>query len=226
MPKELRVLIEEAPKGKRWVAIAADWPGLERNGKSEAEAVAKLESYLPRYLKVARRAGLDKDLEGQTRTTVVARHKGTGSTDFWGISFAPSGEDREPVDDATFERRLALLRASWAEFDEVAARVSEDLRPGARGGGRSRDAIIRHVLVVEGEDFAKRVKALTDFEDPATRTPAHRKAHRERYIEAMRQWHREGKPLGSWTLLYLLRHSAYHVLDHTWEMEDRDLTAG
>jgi hypothetical protein len=22
-----------------------------------------------------------------------------------------------------------------------------------------------------------------------------------------------------------LRHTAYHVLDHTWEMEDRDLTA-
>ena len=23
---------------------------------------------------------------------------------------------------------------------------------------------------------------------------------------------------------YLLRHTAYHVLDHTWEMQDRDLT--
>jgi hypothetical protein len=34
----------------------------------------------------------------------------------------------------------------------------------------------------------------------------------------------EGKPLGKWTIPYLLRHTAYHVLDHTWEMQDRDLT--
>jgi hypothetical protein len=40
----------------------------------------------------------------------------------------------------------------------------------------------------------------------------------------MRQWRANDKPLGKWTVLYLLRHSAYHVLDHTWEMEDRDLS--
>lgn len=225
MADELRVLIEEAPKGKRWVAIAGDWPGLERNGKSEAEAVAKLKAYVLRYMSTAERAGLGKELETQAdRPRVVAHHTGTGSTDFWGISFAPSAEDREPVDDATFERRLALLRAAWAEFDDVAARVSADLRPGARGGGRTRDAIIRHVLVVEGEDFAKRVKAPTDFEDPASRTPGHRAFHRDRFVDAMRQWRVEDRPLGKWTVLYLLRHSAYHVLDHTWEMQDRDLT--
>ena len=40
----------------------------------------------------------------------------------------------------------------------------------------------------------------------------------------MRAWYEEGKPLGNWTIPYLLRHTAYHVLDHTWEMQDRDLT--
>jgi len=224
MGNELRVLIEEAPKGKRWVAIAADWPGLERNGKSEDDAVARLQSYIPRYQSVARRAGLVAEFDKQTAPTIAGRHTGTGSTDFWGISFAPSDEDREAVDDATFEQRLALLRAAWAEFDDVAARVSEELRPGVRGGGRDRDHIIRHVLVVEGEDFAKRVGALTDFEDPASRTPGHRAFHRDRFVDAMRQWRADDKPLGKWTLLYLLRHSAYHVLDHTWEMEDRDLS--
>jgi hypothetical protein len=222
----LRVLIEEPPKGKRWVAIAADWPGLERNGKSADDAIAKLTSYLPRYLRVAQRAGLGTDFKRQTKPTVVAQHTGTGSTDFWGISFAPSAEDHEPMDDAEFERRLVLLRAAWAEFDEVAARVSEELRPGVRGGGRSRDAIIRHVLVVEGSDFAARVKAPSDFEDPASRTMAHRKRHRERFLEALREWRVENKPIGrTWTLPYLLRHTAYHVLDHTWEMQDRDLSA-
>src|SRR5687768_5544689 len=37
----LRVLIEQPTRGKRWVAVAADWPGLERGGKTEDEAVEK-----------------------------------------------------------------------------------------------------------------------------------------------------------------------------------------
>lgn len=226
MAKQLRVIMEEPPKGKRWVAIAADWPGLERNGKSADDAVAKLTSYLPRYLKVAHRAGLGSDFRGQTKPTIVGRYMGTGSTDFWGISFAPSGEDHAPIDEPEFERRLALLQGAWAEFDETAARVSEELRPGVRGGGRSRDAIIRHVLVVEGSDFAARVNAETDFEDPASRTPARRKKHRARFVKQLREWRPENNPIGrTWTLSYLLRHSAYHVLDHTWEMQDRDLSA-
>jgi hypothetical protein len=222
--RKLRVLIEQAPKGKRWVAVAGDWPGLERNGKSEDEAVAKLVSYRPRYAAVAKRAGRAADFDSQTEPHVIERYTGTGSTDFWGISFAPSGEDREQVDDATFEQRLALLRAAWSEFDDVAARVSPELRPGVRGGGRTRDQIVRHVLVVEGSDFSRRVGAETDFEDPERRTPADRAVHRDRFVEAMREWRAADKPLGKWTIPYLLRHSAYHVLDHTWEMEDRDLT--
>ena len=226
MAKQLRVLIEEPPKGKRWVAIAADWPGLERNGKSAEDAIAKLTTYLPRYLKVAERAGLGTDFQRETKPTVVGRHTGTGSTDFWGISFAPSDEDHKPIAEAEFERRLALLQAAWAEFDDTAARVSEELRPGVRGGGRSRDAIIRHVLVVEGSDFSARVKEETDFEDPAKRTVAHRKKHRARYLKALRGWRPDNQPIGrTWTLSYLVRHAAYHVLDHTWEMQDRDLSA-
>src|SRR3954452_15834237 len=224
MSSEMRVLIEEAPKGKRWVAIAGDWPGLERNGKSEDEAIAKLMSYMPRYLAVAERAGLSTELERETEPTVVERFTGTGSTDFWGISFAPSAEDKRAITDEVFERRLSLLRAAWAEFDETVARVSDELRPGPRGGGRDRDRIVRHVLVVEGEDFAKRVNALTAFEDPESRTSERINAHRAQFADAMREWRAQDKPLGKWTIPYLLRHAAYHVLDHTWEMQDRDLT--
>lgn len=204
------------------MAVAAGWAGLERNGKTEDEAVAKLSSYLPRYAAVARRAGLEEEFASRTDPKVVDRYTGTGSTDFWGISFAPSAEDREPLDDATFERRIALLRAAWAEFDEVGARVSADLALGPRGGGRSRDEIIGHVVRVESGDFARRVGVPEPSEWQQLLPLKNRNAHRDRFVEAMRGWRAEDRPLGKWTIPYLLRHSAYHVLDHAWEMEDRD----
>ena len=222
MTSRLRVLIEEPTRGKRWVAVAADWPGLERGGKTEDLAVEKLVAYVPRYLPVAKRVRLGSDLAKQTDVEIIGRYPGVGSTDFWGISFAPSPLDREPFDAPTFDRQARLLRAAWAEFDETAARVSAELRLGVRGGGRSRDRIVRHVLAQEGGDFSKRVKAESQLEDLLT--PDGLAEHRDRFVGAMRAWYAEGKPLGSWTIPYLLRHTAYHVLDHTWEMQDRDLT--
>jgi len=219
---QLRVLVEKPTRGKRWIAIAADWPGLERGGKTEKEAVEKLARYVPRYLPVAKRVRLGSELATQTDPHVIGRYKGVGSTDFWGISFAPSPLDRAPFDAPLFERKVRLLRAAWAEFDQTAARVSAELRPGVRGGGRSRDLLVRHVMATEGGDFSKRVKARSELED--LRTPVQLARHRDRFVEAMRAWYAEGKPLGNWTIPYLLRHTAYHVLDHTWEMQDRDLT--
>ncbi len=222
MANRLRVLVEQPTRGKRWVAVAADWPGLERGGKTEDQALEKLAAYVPRYLPVATRVRLGSELETQTEVDVIGRYPGTGSTDFWGISFAPSPLDREPFDAPAFDRQVRLLRSAWAELDETAARVSAELRPGARGGGRSRDGIVRHVLANEGGDFSKRVQAKSELEDLLT--PGGLAHHRDRYVEAMRAWYAEGKPLGKWTIPYLLRHTAYHVLDHTWEMQDRDLT--
>ena len=167
MTSQLRVLVEQPTRGKRWVAVAADWPGLERGGKTEDEAVEKLARYVPRYLPVAKRARLGSELATQTDLEIIGRYPGVGSTDFWGISFAPSPLDREPFDAPTFDRQVRLLRAAWAEFDETAARVSAELRPGARGGGRSRDRIVRHVLANEGGDFSKRVKAPVRAGGPA-----------------------------------------------------------
>jgi hypothetical protein len=178
---------------------------------------------VPRYVPVAKRARLGSELAVQTDTSIVGRHLGTGSTDFWGISFAPSKLDRAPMDQATFERHIRLLRAAWAEFDAIAGRVSAELRLGPRGGGRDRDRIVRHVLNTEGGDFSKRVMVPSTVDDMLT--PAGRATHRDRFIQAMRDWRAEGRALGKWTIPYLVRHSAYHVLDHAWEMEDRDLTA-
>jgi hypothetical protein len=222
-PPTLPVLIEQGLNGKRFVAVAAGWAGLERGAKQESEAIEKLVTYLPRYALVAKRAGLDRDFEARTEPKVIDRYTGTGSTDFWGISFAPSPLDREPYDKAAFGRQVALLEAVWAEFDATVKRVTGELKLGPRGGGRERDHVIRHVLANEGEEFAKRVGVPTDR--AALETPKGITAHRKRFVDAMRAWYEEDKPLGKWTVPYLLRHTAYHALDHAWELQDRDPAA-
>ena len=88
---------------------------------------------------------------------IVEEKVGTGSTDFWGISFSPASAELWPMSDAALERGITLLRACWAFFDDVAARVSPEMRKGPRGGGRDRDTIIRHTIRNESEYFARRL---------------------------------------------------------------------
>jgi hypothetical protein len=122
------------------------------------------------------------------------------------------------------DRAITLLRACWAFFDGVAARVSPEMRKGPRGGGRDRDRIIRHTIRTESEDFAKRVGLRIPEE--AALTPEGLRQHRESYVVAMRAYNAGDveRPMRSWTLPFLIRHSAYHTLDHAWEMEDKDLS--
>jgi hypothetical protein len=49
-------------------------------------------------------------------------------------------------------------------------------------------------------------------------------AHRDAYCNAIRALHSQGKMARTWPLHYLIRHTAFHTLDHAWEMEDKDLT--
>ncbi len=61
----------------------------------------------------------------------------------------------------------------------------------------------------------------------AALTPDGLREYRTSYIEAIRAYDRGEvkRPMRSWTLPFLLRHSAYHTLDHAWEVEDKDLSA-
>jgi hypothetical protein len=149
---------------------------------------------------------------------------GTGSTDFWGISFSPSSTEQGPLSEAEFDRAIKLLRAAWAFFDDVAARVSPEMRKGPRGGGRDRDRIISHVVRQESESFATGVGLR--IPEGGALTPDGLRQYREDYVQAMRAYNAgEGKRMRSWTLPFLIRHSAFHTLDHAWEMEDKDLSA-
>lgn len=50
--------------------------------------------------------------------------------------------------------------------------------------------------------------------------------YRDDYVAAMRAYNAGDveKRMRSWTLPFLIRHSAFHTLDHAWEMEDKDLS--
>ena len=221
----VRTVIEHGTKDKRSVAFSLDWPGWSRGAKSAELALETLETYRERYRPIATLAGMAREFDAAGPLAIVEDRVGTGSTDFWGISFSPSSTEQGPLSEAELERKIALLQACWAFFDSVAARVSSEMRKGARGGGRDRDHIIRHTIRVESEDFARQV-GLRIPEEGALAPDALR-SYREAYVAAMRAYNagKVERLMRRWTLPFLIRHSAFHTLDHAWEMEDKDLSA-
>jgi len=219
MTESLRVILEVGRK-RRVVAGATDWPGLDRWGTSEEDAVERLLSYVPRYAGVAERAGMGTAFRKARQVEVIERVPGSSSTDFWGIAHVPSQAEAEVLSPAALDRRLALLGACWATFDEVAAGVSDELRPGSRSGGRSREQIIRHVYRSEPEQMSRKVEVRTDLD--VVLTPDGLARHRAAYLEAIRAYNAEGRPARTWPIQFLIRRTAHHAMDHAWEMEDRD----
>jgi hypothetical protein len=223
LTEKLRVTVEVGPKGKKVAAVAPDWPGLERGAKTAEAAVERLQSYLPRYAKVAKLAGMDAEFAAITKVDVIEQYPGTGSTDFWGISFAFSSIDTQEMSSEELEREVTLMQACWALFDDVRSRVSAEMQKGPRGGGRDRDEIVRHTLAVE-QNWAQKV-GVPAAQEPVP-TDEGLKSYRHAYLKAIRAFHSEGKMARTWPLRYLIRHTAYHTMDHAWEMEDKDLTVG
>ncbi len=229
MADALRVMLELGPNGKRVVAVAPEWPGLERGAKTEEAAITRLQSYLPRYAPVAHLAGMGAEFatvaSPSATVDVVEQYLGTGSTDFWGISFAFSDIDRQAMSSEDLERELTLMQACWTFFDAVRARVSAEMQKGPRGGGRDRDRIVRHVLGTELDWATKLGVHTADTPEGALVNDESLNTHREAYCAAIRACHAQSKLARTWPLRYLMRHTAFHTLDHAWEMEDKDLTA-
>jgi hypothetical protein len=122
------------------------------------------------------------------------------------------------------DRELTLMQACWTFFDDMRARVSSEMQKGPRGGGRDRDQIVLHVLATE-QEWARKLGVGT--RQGARVTDAKGViAFRRAYCTAIRAFHSEGKMARTWPLRYLIRHTAYHTMDHAWEMEDKDLTVG
>ena len=200
-PQAVRVGLEIGP---RWVfASALDWPGWCRRGKGEQAALDVLLDYADRYAAVAGSGFGPGDLR------VVGQVPGNKITDFGAPDVqGPWDSEALPADEA--DRLTRLLEACWGYLDPVAAAAPEALRKGPRGGGRDRDAIVAHVR--EAERTLSCPKA-------GIRVPPRTPWDQQR--AALAAALRAGAPGGAWPARYLIRRSAWHVLDHAWEIEDR-----
>jgi len=156
MDNSIRVMVEFGKK-KRTVAAAFDWPGWDRSGKSEEDALRVLAAYRQRYGEAAALAGLADEFLATGEFAIVQRQAGIGMTDYYGASGRWAGPEEEPMSEAACERKIALLQASWATFDAVAARVSPELRKGPAEEGASEKKSSRHANGAEIYEFAPKV---------------------------------------------------------------------
>ena len=208
--KTVRVYLEVG--GKRTFASAADWPGWCRSGRNEQAALEALAAYAPRYAAVARLAGVAFPA-GAPDFTVVERVPGNATTDF-GAPGVPTKDDARPLTAAETRRMCDLAEACWAHLDQVVAKAPSALRKGPRGGGRDRDVMFDHVLGAEME-YVKRIG--TRLKQPAGKDKAAVRAFRKAILESFGTPNREEK----WPVAYAVRRTAWHALDHAWEIEDR-----
>ena len=221
MTETVHVMIESGKK-ERVVASAFDWPGWDRSTKLGGDVLAVLDSYRHRFARVAKLAGYGNEFESLGDLEGVEQVEGIGMTDYYGVSGRAATAEGGPMTEADLDRKLALLRASWTTFDDTAARASAELRKGPRGGGREKDRIIQHVNGSEIHEFAPKVGVKVPLETRGD--PKAMRAYRDAFADAIREHHAEGKPARSWALQFLIRRCAWHMLDHAWELEDRDLT--
>jgi hypothetical protein len=211
---------------KRVFASALDWPGWCRSGRDETAALEALVAYGPRYARAIRVVDMAPVLPAATTGLLIdERLAGSSTTDFGAPAAVPTA-DLLPVDDGTLDRLTALLRACWLAFDRAAtAAEGKPLRKGPRGGGRDLPRMIGHVAgstksylaglgwKAELDPGAAPLAQVGHMVDEATRALAAAAAG-----ELPTQGSRGGK---RWTLRTFVRRTAWHLLDHAWEIEDR-----
>jgi hypothetical protein len=211
---------------KRTFAGAIDWPGLCRSGRDELTALQALLAYGSRYADVLRPVGIDFQAPGvEADLNLVERLAGTMTTDFGAPDIAPSS-DAQPIDDAELRRLQTLLEACWGKFDDtIAEAAGKPLSKGPRGGGRELDEIARHVAEVEVA-YLRRLGWKPEA-GQANGVSKIRQAALNALAVAARGEGPSSGPRGGklWIPRYYVRRTAWHVLDHAWEIEDRVISA-
>jgi hypothetical protein len=218
-----RVAVALEAGGKRAFAIALDWPGWARSGRSEEEARANLADYAARYAS----AVAEPSLARNPTFDIVERLHGGSGTDF-GVPSADAEADAAELSSADADRQRRLLEAAWRAFDAAArAAHGKELRTGPRGGGRSLEKMTSHVLEAEvaylSQLGSRRPKP--PEQDLVAQMGQMRRAALDT-LAARCRGEEPADPSGvkrRWSPRYYVRRAAWHALDHAWELEDRIL---
>ena len=208
---------------KRTFAGALDWPGWSRSGRDQASAFQALLDYGPRYAAAVGSARLGFDVPADPSALVlVERLKGDMTTDFGAPGRIPAA-DFHPVDDTELRRLQSILKAAWRTYGRIQAGAKGSaLRSGPRGGGRDLQKMSEHVLggehaylrrlginllILEGTPVDEQ---LAEYEKETLKAIA-ASAHGELPQRG---------PRGAdyWPARYFVRRSAWHILDHAWEI--------
>ncbi len=222
--KPIDVVIEAGRK--RTFASALDWPGWSRSGKDEGSALQALLDYGPRYARVLQHMDIEFQPPSDPSTFLITeRLEGGAGTDF-GAPEIPAEAEKGAMDNAGLERSKVLLLAYWQAFDEAVEQATgKELRTGPRGGGRDLEKIVGHVI---GADQAYLRRLAWKVEGTNEKNlEAELQRTRQAILKALESAVKDGLPEQGprggkiWPPRYFVRRVAWHVLDHTWEIEDR-----
>lgn len=204
---------------RRAFACAVEWPGWCRSGPDEAAALQSLLQYGPRYAAIVRSARLRFRAPREVdRFRVVERLAGNATTDFGALGVIPEC-DRADLTLAESARLEKIIRAGWRALDGAREHAAgKALRKGPRGGGRSLQAISRHVVDADlGHLGALGWKSRAAGLEPV----------RAAIIEALRAAVRGEIPMTGprggkrWPVRFFVRRVAWHTIAHAWEIERR-----
>ena len=216
MPATFPVYLEVGTK--RVFASALNWPGWTRSAKAEEDALETLFEYGPRYAGVVTRLAYVPP-KSDTAFTIEERVKGDATTDF-GAPAIPASKDGRPIKTDELTRLVTILERCWTAFDETAtANKRKNLRTGPRGGGRDVSAMREHVNGADGA-YLSRIGGSYKGRDVDEL--------RATFVETLKARARGEEPPPNprrksalWVPRYAIRRSAWHALDHAWEIEDR-----
>ena len=211
---------------KKAFACSFAWPGWTRGGRDGDEAMQALVDAAARYRRTLGAAARDltppKTVAG---LRVVERVKGNGTTEF-GAPGVPAKADDDGPASKELERQVRVLRACWRAFDRAAAKAEGvELGKGPRGGGRDLDKIVEHVFDADGAYLGAMGGEFRP--EPGTSLEDRTSGLRDAFVEAATlRVHGEPPPkprkrAALWPVAYAIRRSAWHAIDHVWEIEDR-----
>ncbi len=192
--------------------------------------MSKLLQYALHYSQVMGAAGMDFDLpQHPADFEITDRAEGNTTTDFEAPAIIlPS--DYFPAERADFQAWRKILAACWQVFNASYQKtLGRELQKGPRGGGRDAEKILSHLIEGDRAYLSRLVRSYQH--NPGLELTTQLELVHQQILSALDAAEKGALPaLGprggkTWPIRFFVRRSAWHTLDHLWEIEDRLITS-